>query len=66
MGTLSLDPKFELQRRVTFVSFGGDIKPLVPGDLVSIGSFLLQALVGYHCGKTLRGNTIKMEEDGQG
>ena len=24
----------KLRRRVTFVSFGGDIKPLVPGDLV--------------------------------
>jgi len=33
-GTLSIDPKFELQRRVTFVSFGEDIKLLVPGDLV--------------------------------
>ena len=32
-GTLSPDPK-KLRRRVTFVSFGGDIKPSVPRDLV--------------------------------
>ena len=36
-GTLSPDPKIE-EKGYTFVSFGGEIKPLVSGDLVQIGS----------------------------
>jgi len=38
------------------MSFGGDIKPLVQGDLVLIGSCLLQAFVSHHCGKPRRSN----------
>jgi len=49
----------KLRRRVTFMSFRGDIKLSVPGYLVSIGSCLLQALISHHCGKPLRGNKNK-------
>jgi len=38
-------------------SFGGDVKPSVSGDLVKIGSCLLQALVSHYCDKPLRGNS---------
>ena len=41
------------------VSFGGDVKPSVPGDLVKIGFCLLQALISHYCGKPLRGNKNK-------
>jgi len=33
------------------MSFGGDIKPLVQGDLVLKGPFLLQAFVSHHLKK---------------
>ena len=40
-------------------SFIGDVKPSVPGDLVKVGSCLLQALISHYCGKPLRGNKNK-------
>jgi len=40
-----------LPPEVYSTSFRGDVKPLVPGDLVEIGSCLLQALVSHYCGK---------------
>ena len=47
---------FHLKFTLHPLKFGGDVKPLVLGDLVQIGSCLLQALVGHYCGKPLRGN----------
>jgi len=42
--------------KVYSASFGVDVKPLVPRDLVYTGSCLLQALFSHHCGQPLRGN----------
>ena len=51
-----------LPPEVYTASFRQDVKPLVPGDLVEIGSCLLQVLVSHYCGQPLRGNKKQKQQ----